>query len=228
VNPAGAATAPVNPLQARNITGAADTPSLVSAEIRRGVTISAGVVRDQILYTFSEPVLINPAGTTAAQAARFGAYDSNANQIAGTTPIARSTTNDRQVLVTFGAAPNALDLAVGANVAAGAVIEATGGQDRPNQPDEVGIATWVPVRRPSPDVPLLPTSRRSPSLRDRDAFGTIIGATVTYTFDEDVLSTATAAANLVIYLADGVRYTCTAGTATVGTTAETRNQVSCS
>jgi hypothetical protein len=214
-----------NPWQAANVTGSgtSETPDLVSAEIRRGVATAAGA-RDQILYTFDEPVLVtDPVGANS----EFLAYASNGDLITTGSEATRSTTNDRQVLVTFGSAPNALELAVGAIVLPDAVREATGTQARPNLFDEVGVSnvgtgpTTVSGRTAAPDLTGVAVSRIE------NAFGTLVGARVVYTFDKDVYLVD--GTRFGIALPDGSLYRCS-GEATltyVGTTQDTDNQVVC-
>lgn len=232
----------INPQQAAAVTstGISETPDLESAEIRRDVNVN-GATRDQILYTFDEPVLVNPGfagdapdtavveGTTEQL---FRAYLSDGSEVLGSAanaPATRSTTNDRQVLVTFG--QDQLDLAVGASVSDGAVIEGSGAQNRPNQQDEVGVSnvgtgpTTVSGRTAAPDLTAVTIAPI------QNAFGTTTGARATYIFDEDVFTTDAQAGNLFLYAADGTQYQCTGttgtGTLALGTTEDTDNTVTC-
>lgn len=194
--------------------GNSETPDLVSAAIIRDADIGGGMRRDQVLYTFDEPVLAVAAGD-------FVAYTDTAEETLGTNAT-RSTANDTQVLVTFGADEDALDRAVGASVGDGAVTEA-GGTNRPNQQDEAGISnvgtgpttTTTSGRTAAPDLIAVSVERTT------DQFGTTSGGQVRYTFDEDVA--APVAAEFSVVEADGTIRTGTA--ATVGTTEDTDSQV---
>ena len=203
-----------NPRQAADVTaGTTETPDLVSASIVRDATTAAGT-RDQILFTFDEPVVVGTGD--------FVAYLTNGTQLTGANPV-RSTANAAQVLVDFGAAANALDLAVGAGVGTDAVAEAAG-TTRGNEVDEEALSnpgapasTTVSGRTDGPDLIAVAVERTT------NQFGTTTGGQVRYTFDEDVFS-ATDATRFSLVEADGtIRRGVGAGT--VGTTEDTDNQV---
>jgi len=210
-----------NPLQSADVSagGNTETPDLVSAVIVRNQPAPApappGTMIDAILYTFDEPVIDPVAG-------QFSAYMSDGvTEINGAVAV-RSTSNDTQVAVVFGPA-GILDLAVGASVEPGAVDEGAGAQNRPNLQDEVAVAnvgtgpTTTSGRTAGPDLTGVAISER------RDPFGTLIGGRVVFTFDEDVFGPSSGLFSIV--LADGSIYDCT--DATVGTTEDTDNQVTC-
>ena len=213
-----------NVLQAADVTGGiSETPDLVSVSIIRDATV-AGVTgtRDQLLYTFDEPVNLGE------NLGNFLAYTNGAtlvSQTAGTSPL-RSTANANQVLVTFGAAANALGLAVGGSVDLGAVVEAAG-SNRPNEADEEGISNVgvgtttnnVSGRTVGPDLIAVAVERTT------DAFGVTNGARVRYTFDEDVATAAVVdVTKFFLYEANGALVTGATGAA-IGTTEDTDNQV---
>lgn len=223
----------LNPLQSADVAngGNSETPDLVSAiAARNQANPNFGqpgqpATIDAILYTFDEPVL-EPTTPTL-----FKAYTSAGGGELSGQAAQRSTQNDTQVVVVFGAG-GTLDLVVGASVYDGAVREGTGTQFRPNQQDEVSLAnvgtgpTTVAGRTAAPDLTGVSVAER------RDAFGTLIGARVTYTFDEDVVLLD--ATRLKIVLADGTQYTCATNpsppaspTVRVGSTEDTDNMVSC-
>lgn len=218
-----------NPLQAADVanSGNSETPDLVSAIAVRNQPDSDNLTPwdtiDAILFTFDEPVL-EPVATAGLPTPfdAFQAYLSDGSELSGINAV-RSTANDTQVAVIFGEG-GTLDLAVGASVLEGAVQEGTGSQARDNQEDEVGLAnvgsgpTTVSGRTAGPDLIDVAVTER------RDPFGTLIGARVTYTFDEDVVLDDET--QLFIVLADGVQYTCDGGFAT-GTTEDTDSTVRC-
>jgi len=233
-------TGNLNVLQAADVSnsGNSETPDLVSAVIvRNQPNPTPGQPNiDAILFTFDEPVLepqafadCDPGAPVTPGFCGFQAYLSDGTVLPGLV-AQRSTANDTQVAVIFGQA-GSLDLAVGAIVTDGAVREGSGTQQRPNQQDEVGAAnpgsgpTTVSGRTSAPDLTAVSVAER------RDAFGTLVGARVTFTFDEDVfLQDAT---RLGVVLADGVQYLCAAAPAAptlaprVGNTEETDNTVIC-
>ena len=213
-----------NPLQTADVSngGNSETPDLVSAvaalnQPDANNTFGTGDL-DAILFTFDEPVLVDD-GTD------FCAYLADSTEVCvPADPLAvRSTSNDTQVAAVFGPA-GTLSTVVGAFVDIDGVTEATGGQNRNNQEDEVGIAnvgtgpTTTSGRTAAPDLTGVAVTER------RDPFGTLIGARVTYTFDEDVHTPVSG--DFGIVLADGTIRTCAAG-AVVGTTEETDNTVRC-
>jgi hypothetical protein len=125
------------------------------------------------------------------------------------------------VLVTFGGAANALDLAVGASVGTDAVTEAAGSL-RGNQVDEEGIAnvgapasTTVSGRTDGPDLIAVAVERTT------NQFGTTTGGQVRFTFDEDVFSATAGEFNPL----RGGRHAAHRSAATVGTTEDTDAQV---
>lgn len=213
----------LNPAQAADVStgGNSETPDLESAllVLNQETGPGTGVFVDAILYTFDEPV-VTPVGMN------FAAYNDAGAPITPAAPFVlgtqRSTTNDRQVAVPFGLA-GTLNTAVGASASDGAVVEGTGSA-RPNQQDEVGVAnvgsgpTTISGRTNGPDLTDVAVAER------RDAFGALLGARVTYTFDEDVFGPTMG--DFQIVLSDGARYSCTAAVA-VGTTEETDNTVTC-
>jgi hypothetical protein len=123
-------------------------------------------------------------------------------------------------------ANGALANAVGGNVLDAAVTGAATGTPN-NQQDEVAAAA---VQQPSQTTQ--PAGRTTgPDLTSVTlrTTGTFNQFAATYTFDEQV-TVATAGGRswrLNLYLADGTRLLCDATAATVGTTATTNNQVTC-
>jgi putative cell wall-binding protein len=236
VNDAQALDGNDNPLQTVNVSnnGITETPDLLSAIVVRNSPTPAALVPtfgdtiDSILYTFDEPVLL-PSGTPPGEPSIVGltgdegfyAYLSTSEQLEAAI-VTRSTANDTQVAAIFGPG-GTLDLAVGASVDWETVEEGSGGQNRGNLEHEVGVAnvgtgpTTISGRTAAPDLIDVTVAER------RDAFGTLVGARVTYTFDEDVFLLEEGRFGIV--LADGVQYWC--DDAYVGTTEDTDNTVIC-
>jgi len=174
-----------NPLQTADVgnSGNSSGPDLVSATFVQGTTT------DSAIYVFDEAI------SGAGAATLFNVYSSNGAQIdSGAAPTV-STTDPRQVLVSFG--PTALDSAVGASVDPAAVTALAGGAT--NQKDEVGVTntnstTVQPGSTSAPDltgVTLVPTNGFTPAMAQ-------------YTFDQNV-ATAPSDTGFILYLADGTR-----------------------
>jgi hypothetical protein len=209
-----------NPLQVTQTGAMEDTatrPNLVSASRIPTTTESA-----QVIFTFHEPV-------SSPDAAKFRIYRPNGTEdeaLASPAPQVNPT-DARQVTVSFAAA--AVDAAVGASVATGGVVKSGGTlQGAPNLVDEVGIqnvatAQRTPGRTDGPD--LLSVALTNPGGA---------GFRATYTFDAPIVNSGGTPignvnpASLVLYAADGTRFTCAAAESarTYGSGA-TANQVTC-
>jgi hypothetical protein len=180
------------------------------------------------VFTFDQPV----SATTGA-GTLFRVYTNTGQELLGgtgtgvlTAPQVGPGATNNQVAVTF--ANGTLANAVGGNVLDAAVVgTATGAPN--NQQDEVAAAA---VQQPTQTTQ--PAGRTTgPDLTSVTlaTTGTFNQFAATYTFDEQVSTTLGAAAALAgafnLYSADGTRLACAAGAATVGTTATTNNQVTC-
>jgi putative cell wall-binding protein len=198
-------TGALNPLQAAeiNLGGSTATPDLVSAAL-----VSPATATVQVQYVFDEDVGV-------PNAAAFCVYGpSGASSVVCATNAARTAA--RTVVATFGALGQQ---PVGANVEEGAVRSTASG--RPNQEDEVGIATTLTSGRT--DGPDLIAVRIE--VRATDPFtGEPTEYDVVYVFDEaltgGVLTTANAN-RFRLWRADGTPFTCAAATAAAGTEAGT-------
>jgi hypothetical protein len=203
-----------NPLQVTQFGAAQDMatrPNLVSA-----TRIPAATDTATVRFTFDEAI-------TSATASGFGIYRANSDvDEAATSSTAQvSPTDPRQVTVTFEA--EAVDLAVGAFVEAGAVINTQG---QANLDDEVGIENVptverTPGRTQAPD--LLSVTLANPGGN---------GWQATYTFDAPIVNSSgnaignTNHQSLVLYQADGTRLTCASADARTYAAASP-NQVTC-
>lgn len=207
-----------NPLQAADAgnVGNTDTPDLVSATFEFSVDAIGddGVDdADAVTYTFDEPVRLPDAvlASTTVLGDRFLVYLDDGTQIFGDLAT-RSTANNNQIRVVFGQgelfnSTSGLG-AVGASVLDLAVVEDTQGNvgaiARGNQEDEVAVANANVFttgasneRTAGPDL----IGVRINTLRD--VFGTVTGASATYTFDR-AISGDPVEADFRLVLANGV------------------------
>jgi hypothetical protein len=204
-----------NPLQVTQTGAAQDTtarPNLVSATRIPTTGESA-----QVIFTFDVPV----AGPDAEDFLIYRPNGTEDEALASPAPQVNPT-DARQVTVSFAAA--AVDAAVGASVGTGGVTNAGG---NPNLVDEVGIQNVatverVPGRTAGPD--LLSVALSNPG---GDGFR------ATYTFDAPIVNASgnpigsVNPASLVLYAADGTRFTCASAESARTYGAQATNQVTC-
>lgn len=198
-----------NPLEASPVAGTSSTPDLLSATLNTSATCGASAC-DQIVYTFDKTVSLNAGGPNFLAIVATGGTVAPVNTFTGAFGAVNSA-NQSQVAVFFP--DGSLATAVGAIANTGAVKQFGGAMSGTNNlADErsmanSGAVTVTPGKTDDPDL-IFATVAAS-----KDAFGNVTGATVAYTFDENLVNNVNVLAGnigkFMAFNADGTGLACT-------------------